>query len=54
MLPTVPKTMAIGSRAVPLKLANSYLLVSAVLNHTESVLLLPAVEYRYYACPLIP
>jgi predicted aspartyl protease len=38
--PTVPKTMAIGSRAVPLKLANSYLLVSAVLNHTESVLLL--------------
>ena len=50
----VSKTTTSGSRAVPLKLANSYLLVSAVLNHTESVLLLPAVEYRYYACPLIP
>ncbi len=38
--PTVPKAMTIGSHAIPLKLANSYLLVSAVLNHTESVLLL--------------
>jgi predicted aspartyl protease len=37
---TIPKTLAVGSHAIPLKLANSYLLVSAVLNRTESVLLL--------------
>jgi clan AA aspartic protease (TIGR02281 family) len=40
MPPMVPKTTVTGSRAIPLKLASSYLLVSAVLNHTESVLLL--------------
>jgi len=38
--PTVSKTTTSGSRAIPLTLANSYLLVSAVLNHTESVVLL--------------
>ena len=39
-LPTGPQAAAVGNHAIPLKLANSYLLVSAVLNHTESVLLL--------------
>jgi clan AA aspartic protease (TIGR02281 family) len=38
--PTAPQAAALRNHTIPLKLANSYLLVSAVLNHTESVLLL--------------
>jgi len=40
MPPTAPQAAALGSHVIPLQLANSYLLVSAVLNHTESVFLL--------------